>query len=87
MPAIKKNAAKSRTTKSPAAAKAAPAVKKTSLDPAPAPAARGKSVTAEQRYKMIQEAAYFIAQRKGFTSDPLLDWEEAEAEINRKLRG
>ena len=83
MPVIKKTAAKTRATKS----TTAPAAAKTNLNPAPdpAPATKGKSVTAEQRYKMIQEAAYFIAQRKAFKSDPLKDWVEAEAEIKRKL--
>ena len=85
MPITKKPAARK-----PRATAAKPAVAaKPAADPAPVadPPPKGKKVTAEQRYKMIQEAAYFIAQRKGFTSDPLLDWEEAEAEINRKLRG
>ncbi|MBP7275789.1 MAG: DUF2934 domain-containing protein, partial [Kiritimatiellae bacterium] len=65
----------------------APVAPVTPAAPARAAAPKAKSITAEQRYKMIQEAAYYIAQRKGFKSDPLLDWEEAEADIERKLRG
>ena len=87
MPATKKTAVKkTRTATAKPAAKAVPAP---APEPAPvtAPAPKAKSITAEQRYKMIQEAAYYIAQRKGFKSDPLLDWEEAEADIERKLRG
>lgn len=91
MPATKKTAVKkTRTaTAKPAAKPAAKAVPAPAPAPAPvtAPAPKAKSITAEQRYKMIQEAAYYIAQRKGFKSDPLLDWEEAEADIERKLRG
>jgi hypothetical protein len=37
---------------------------------------------------MIQEAAYFRAQRRGFVGgDPVSDWLEAEAEVDRLLRG
>jgi Skp family chaperone for outer membrane proteins len=35
---------------------------------------------------MIAEAAYFRAERRGFNGgDPLVDWVEAEAEINAQL--
>lgn len=44
-------------------------------------------VTPEQRYHMIAEAAYFRAQRRGFSGgDPAQDWLEAEAEIDRILQ-
>jgi hypothetical protein len=43
-------------------------------------------VTAEQRQRMIAEAAYFLAQHRGFADgDPLQDWLAAEAEIDRAL--
>ena len=45
-------------------------------EPAPAP---------EQRYKMIEEAAYYIAERHGFSGDSAYFWSLAEAEINAKL--
>jgi hypothetical protein len=39
-----------------------------------------------QRNRMIAEAAYFRAERRGFNGgDPLVDWVEAEAEINAQL--
>jgi len=41
-----------------------------------------------QRHHMIEEAAYFRAQHRGFEGgDPLADWLEAEAEIDRLLEG
>src|SRR5690348_6684830 len=43
-------------------------------------------VTAEQRQRMIAEAAYFLAQRRGFADgDPLQDWLAAEAQIDRAI--
>lgn len=44
-------------------------------------------VTPEQRYQMIAEAAYFIAERRAFSGgDQAQDWLEAEAEIERILQ-
>jgi uncharacterized protein (DUF3084 family) len=41
---------------------------------------------AERRQRMIEEAAYFRAQRRGFVGgDPASDWLEAEAEVDRML--
>lgn len=41
---------------------------------------------AEQRHHMIEEAAYYRAERRGFTGgDPMSDWLEAEAEIDHVL--
>jgi DUF2934 family protein len=43
-------------------------------------------VTAEQRRRMIAEAAYFRAQRRGFRGgDPVDDWLAAEAEVEHAL--
>lgn len=43
-------------------------------------------VTPEERFRMIAEAAYFRAERRGFVGgDPVQDWLEAEAEIDRML--
>ena len=40
----------------------------------------------EERGQMIAEAAYFKAERRGFVGgDPLQDWLEAEADIDRIL--
>ena len=38
----------------------------------------------EQQHRMICEAAYFRAERRGFVGgDPLQDWIEAEREVTR----
>lgn len=43
-------------------------------------------VSPEQRYLMICEAAYYKAERRGFSPEnEIQDWIEAEAEINRML--
>ncbi|MDN5871888.1 MAG: DUF2934 domain-containing protein [Nitrococcus sp.] len=44
-------------------------------------------LSAEERQKMIAEAAYFRAQRRGVDGgDAVADWVEAESEINARLR-
>ena len=41
---------------------------------------------AQRRQGMIREAAYFRAERRGFVGgDPVTDWLEAEADIDRRL--
>ena len=72
-----KSAARPRT-----AAKTAP--KKTVA----AKAERGSAtISREQRQAMVAEAAYFMAERRGFAGgDPEQDWREAEAEINTLLQ-
>jgi len=46
---------------------------------------RVSSVTPEERHRMIAEAAYYLALKKGPQSDPHANWLEAEAEINARL--
>lgn len=66
--------------KTPAIEKASTATKK------PAPAKRGAALSAEARYRMVAEAAYFRAEQRGFVGgDPARDWIEAEAEIAATL--
>lgn len=44
-------------------------------------------VTPEQRYRMICDAAYFRAERRGFVGgNALQDWLDAESEIDELLR-
>lgn len=44
---------------------------------------KSSNVTADQRLKMIAEAAYFRAELRGFRNgNPATDWVEAEAEID-----
>lgn len=81
-PAAKKAAAASKSqdpvVKKTAAKKANPR-KKTAV-------ASGKATrpfTPEERWRMIAEAAYLIAEKRGFIGgDPAEDWYAAEAQIN-----
>lgn len=67
-PAVKKAAASETAAK-----KAAPK----------APEKKAESVDSnQQRYEMIQNAAYYIAERNGFVGEPHAFWAEAEAQIN-----
>ena len=43
---------------------------------------RKKVVTSEERFRMINEAAYYIAERNGFAGDDQRYWAEAEASID-----
>ncbi|MFZ2524374.1 MAG: DUF2934 domain-containing protein [Candidatus Ferrigenium altingense] len=84
-------AVKPKSTKTPAAKKtAAPAaVKKTPAQKAATarPAARkpAAQLTPEERYRMVQTAAYFIAERNGFGGCSADHWVAAELEIAGKL--
>lgn len=51
----------------------------------PRRSARTKSISAEERYGMIQTAAYLRAEKNGFSGDPVQYWLEAEKEIDDKL--
>mgnify|MGYP003586257480 CR=1 FL=1 len=51
-----------------------------------APAAKKLArVSAEERYKMIEQAAYFQAEKAGFQGDPQAHWVAAEAEVDALL--
>jgi len=71
----------------PAAAKksSADSATKTKAAAAPKKAAAAKKVIAapgaEERYRMVEVAAYYIAERSGFAGDPTAFWAEAEAQI------
>ena len=96
MTTAKKATPKAETTtttvaKKPTKAAAAPKVKSV-VEKKPAVKATTKkkaavaTVTAEQRSNYVEIAAYYIAERRSFTpGDPLADWAEAEAEIDRLL--
>lgn len=46
----------------------------------------GKGIDAAERQRLIAEAAYLMAESRGFDhGDPAQDWLNAEAEINRRL--
>lgn len=83
-PAAKKTSTTSAAkTKSTAAKAAAPAKKPAA--PRKTAAKKVAAPGAEQRYKMIEVAAYYIAERSGFTADPLASWAEAERQIDQML--
>lgn len=81
-PAAKKPAAKAAKAAEKPAAKAAekPAAKKT-----PRKAAAKAAPSAQERYMMVQTAAYFIAERAGFQGCSTDHWAAAEVEIAQKL--
>lgn len=100
-PAKRVAAAKPKApAKAPAVKKPEPAAKKVATKPvaakplpkaaAPKAAAartkKPKGVPPEQRRNYIEMAAYYIAERRGFApGNPLEDWVQAEAEIDRLL--
>jgi hypothetical protein len=43
------------------------------------------TITPEQRFKMIEQTAYFRAEKHGFQVDPRANWLAAEAEVNALL--
>lgn len=84
--APRKSAAPAVVEKKPAAPKKPGAVKASAKI-----AAQGNgqtTITPEQRFRMICDAAYFRAERRGFVGgNPAEDWVAAEAEIDVQLRG
>lgn len=56
--------------------------------PAPAAPGNGTTISAAERRSMIEQAAYFRAEKRGFApGDALQDWLAAEAEIDGQLAG
>lgn len=89
--AAKTTASAKATVKKPAAAKVAAPKKAVAAAPKKPAAKRAtvskSTITPEQRYCMVAEAAYFHAERHGFLGDPVQDWIAAEAEIAALLSG
>ena len=79
--AAKKTPAKKAPAK-PAATKKA-ASKKTASRKAPARKSKKQALSPEERFRQIQEAAYYIAEKSNWTRDPTACWIEAEALIAR----
>ena len=80
-----------RTVKSKTPAKPATALVAAPV-PAPVPvpvvpqAVTAAGVTPEERHRMVAEAAYYIALKKGFNSDPAENWFEAEKQVDENLK-
>lgn len=63
-----------------------PASPATGTQAGPVPAA-GARITPEERKRMIAEAAYYRAERRGFaTGGEMDDWVQAETEIDRLIQ-
>ncbi len=68
--------------------KTAPATApKKAAAPARTSAAKAVPPNPEQRYRMIQEAAYYLAEKHGFAGGAMDYWIAAEAEIDVLLSG
>lgn len=78
--AVKKKTIKKKAVKKSAAKKKAPAKK------ASAKKRAKKTVSAEKRYKMIQDAAYYLAEKSGFSGNTLDHWVQAEKQIDAQLK-
>ncbi|MGD9874163.1 MAG: DUF2934 domain-containing protein [Kiritimatiellia bacterium] len=48
-------------------------------------AAKARVISSEERYQMVQTAAYYRAQANGFQGDPRQHWAEAEKEVAKLL--
>ena len=75
---------KKPVAKKPATAKPA-AAKTVAKKPAAKKATKARSIGAEERYKMIEVAAYYIAERNHFKGNSTDFWIAAEAEISAKI--
>lgn len=92
-PAVAKaSVAKAAPTKKPAAKKvAAPkkaAAPKKEVAPKKAaaakkPADKPRKISPQERYRMVEVAAYFIAERNSFADSPVGYWIEAEVQISK----
>lgn len=83
----KVTAAKSKSTtkstpKEKATVKKAAAPKKTTTAKSTVKKAKNSPTDLAQRYKMIEVAAYFIAEKDGFASNPVDYWLAAEAQVS-----
>ena len=77
-----------RKTSTPAAAEptAAGSSSVEASAPTPTPAPKPEPISPAERHRMIAEAAYYLALKKGPQSDPHQNWLEAEAQIDARLR-
>ena len=69
-----------KTTAAKTAKKPAAAAKKTA-----APKVAAPKVSPEERQKMIEREAYFIAEKQGFQGDPHAHWVEAVKKVDAML--
>ena len=79
------NAVTPKDTAPEASAKKPAARKKSAPRRASEKVAPKGQISAEERNRMIQEAAYFQAEKEGFNCDPWECWLVAEAEVDARL--
>ena len=80
----------SRSRSAPAQPRAAPSVAPNKAKPKETAPRRADAVkhVPEERGRLIAEAAYFIAERRGFEpGNEIDDWLQAEAEFEARLKG
>jgi len=80
-----KDAAAPKSTEERGAAKKAAARKNAAPSAVTKKARHAKRTSVEERHRLIQEAAYFMAEKEGFTRDPSECWLVAEAEVDARL--
>ncbi len=68
------------------ATKAATVVIKPAPAPAPAPKAAPKSISKDDFFRMVEQAAYYVAEKNGFQGDSAQHWQDAEAEVRADLK-
>ena len=74
-----------KTAAATAAPKKAPATKRQAPVSPTSTGTEAATISDEQRYRMIAEAAYYRAESNQFKSDPVRDWIEAEAAVAAML--
>jgi len=80
-PTTKSSVKKTAPAKKPAVKKTAPkkpVAKKTSTT-------KKRKISAEERYKMVEVAAYYIAEHNHFHGNAIDFWVAAEAEVSKKI--
>lgn len=82
----KKATSKLATVSAVAAGAAAPRKRAAAAKPVVKAARAAVTVTPEERMKLIEQAAYFHAEKAGFTGDPHAHWVAAEAEVDALLK-
>ena len=85
MKEVKKTPAKKSAPKAVAAKKVVEKAAPKAVAAAKPAAPKKSEINPEQRYKMIEQAAYFIAERHGFNGDSAYFWSLAEAEVSNRL--
>ena len=85
---VEKVASKPSGKSAAAKVKAVEAVGKPAKKIARKAAGKSASIDPEERHRLISEAAYYLAERRGFKGGtPHDDWADAEAEIDQLLSG